>query len=103
MNEFAVLIRVRGMLPGLTCAVGETGLVEFAHVELEANDGEHEDGKEEQQPDLQERNHGLHDGLEHHLQTWGQSRQRRAGQRAVGRAGRGVGVSTEQQAPGRQG
>lgn len=66
------------MLPSLTCAVGETGLVEFAHVELQANDGEHEDGKEEEQPNLQEWDHGLHDGLEHHLQTWG--RAGRAGQ-----------------------
>lgn len=44
--------------------------MEFAHVELEANDGKHEDGEEEKQPDLQERDHGLHYGLEHHLQTW---------------------------------
>lgn len=58
------------MLPGLTCAVGETGLVELAHVELEADDREHKDGEEEKQPNLQEWNHGLHDGLEHHLQTW---------------------------------
>lgn len=57
----------------LTCAVGEAGFMEFAHIELEADDGEHEDGKEEQQPDLQQRNHGLHDGLEHHLQAWNQS------------------------------
>lgn len=54
---------------GLTCAVGETGLMEFAHIELEADDGEHEDGEEEQEPDLQQRDHGLHDGLENHLQA----------------------------------
>lgn len=47
--------------------------MELAHVELQADDGEHEDGEEEQQPDLQQRHHGLHDGLEHHLQTCGQS------------------------------
>lgn len=41
--------------------------MEFAHVELQANDGKHEDGKEEQQANLQQRNHGLHDGFEHHL------------------------------------
>lgn len=40
-------------------------------VELQANDGKHEDGKEEQQADLEEGNHGLHDGLQHNLQTWG--------------------------------
>lgn len=57
---------------GLTCAVGETGLMEFAHIEFEADDGKHEDGKEEQQPNLQQRDHGLHDGLKHHLQAWSQ-------------------------------
>lgn len=41
--------------------------MEFAHVELQANDGKHEDGKEEEQANLQQRNHGLHDGFEHHL------------------------------------
>lgn len=54
---------------GLTCAVGEAGLMEFAHIEFKADDGKHEDGKEEQQPDLQQRDHGLHDGLEYHLQA----------------------------------
>ena len=46
------------------------GGVELPHVELQADDGEHEDGHEEQQADLQQGNHGLHDGLEHHLQAW---------------------------------
>lgn len=41
--------------------------MEFAHVELQANDGENEDGKEKKQANLQQRNHGLHDGLQHHL------------------------------------
>lgn len=58
--------------------------MEFAHIELKADDGEHEDGKEEQQPDLQQRNHGLHDGFEHHLQAWNQ-RTAQGGQR-VGEA-----------------
>lgn len=40
-------------------------------VELQANDGKHEDGKEEQEADLQKRHHGLHDGLQHNLQAWG--------------------------------
>lgn len=31
----------------LTCVIPEAGAVEFAHVEVEANDGKHEDGKEE--------------------------------------------------------
>lgn len=55
--------------------------MEFAHIELKADDGEHEDGKEEQQPDLQQWNHGLHDGFEHHLQAWNQ-RTAQGGQRA---------------------
>lgn len=62
----------------LTCAVGEAGFMEFAHIELKTDDGKHEDGKEKQQPNLQQWNHGLHDGLEHHLQTWSQ----RAAQRS---------------------
>lgn len=80
------------MLPSLTCAVGETGLVEFAHVELQANDGEHEDGKEEEQPNLQEWDHGLHDGLEHHLQTWAERAEQGRSDSRVGRTGSGLGV-----------
>lgn len=63
--------------------------MEFAHIELEADDGEHEDSKEEQQPNLQQRDHGLHDGLEHHLQAWSQGtagkvrRQKRQRQRGA--------------------
>lgn len=41
--------------------------MEFAHVELQADDGENEDGKEEKQADLQQGDHGLHDGFQHHL------------------------------------
>lgn len=80
-------LRIRsGSRAGLTCAVGEAGLMEFAHIELEADDSEHEDGEEEQQPDLQQRDHGLHDGLEHHLQAWSQKRESR---RAEGAGDRG--------------
>lgn len=46
------------------------GVVQLPAVELQANDGKHQDGKEEQQADLQQGNHGLHDGLQHNLQTW---------------------------------
>lgn len=60
--------------------------MELAHVELQPNDGEHEDGEEEQQPNLQQGDHGLHDGLEHHLQTWA-----RAGSTVCQRVGWGVG------------
>lgn len=55
----------------LTCDFIVAGLVELPHVELQANDSKHEDGHEQQQADLQQGNHGLHDGLEHHLQAWG--------------------------------
>lgn len=44
--------------------------MELAHVELQTNDGEHKDGKEKQQTNLQQRDHGLHDGFEHNLQAW---------------------------------
>ena len=44
--------------------------MEFAHVEVEANDGKHEDGKEEQQANLQQRYHSFHNGLQYHLKTW---------------------------------
>lgn len=54
----------------LTCEFVVAGGVELSHVELQANDGEHEDGHEQQQADLQQGDHGLHDGLEHHLQAW---------------------------------
>lgn len=50
-----------------TCVIVKAGFVEFAHVELQADDGKHEDGEEKQQANLQQRNHGLHDGFEHHL------------------------------------
>lgn len=48
--------------------------VKFAHVELHPDDGEHDNGEEEQQADLKQRDHGLHDGLQHHLETWGGQR-----------------------------
>lgn len=57
--------------PGLTSLVGKAGFVEFAHVELQADDGEHHDGEEEEQPNLQQGHHGLHDGLEDNLQACG--------------------------------
>lgn len=57
-------------LSGLTRDFVVAGLVELPHVELQSNDSKHEDGHEEQQADLQQGNHGLHDGLEHHLQAW---------------------------------
>lgn len=43
--------------------------MEFAHVELQPDDGKHHDGEEEEQPNLQQGHHGLHDGLEDNLQA----------------------------------
>lgn len=45
------------------------GVVQLAAVELQADDGEHKDREEEQQADLQQRNHGLHDGFQDDLQA----------------------------------
>lgn len=44
--------------------------MELSHVELQSNDGKHEDGHEQQQANLQQGNHGLHNRLQHHLQAW---------------------------------
>ena len=49
---------------------GLAGVVELPAVELQADDGEHEDGEEQEQANLKQRDHGLHDGLEHDLQAW---------------------------------
>lgn len=54
----------------LTSVELEAGGVEFAHVKLQPNDGKHDNGEEEQQADLKQRNHGFHYGLQHHLETW---------------------------------
>ena len=56
-------------MPGITCVDPEAGAVEFAHVEFHTDDCEHDNGKEEQEADLQQRNHGFHYGLQNHLQT----------------------------------
>lgn len=53
----------------LTSVVFEAGGVEFAHVKLHPDDGKHDNGEEEQQADLKQRNHGFHYGLQHHLET----------------------------------
>lgn len=55
---------------GVTSGDVETGGVELSHVELKADDGEHQNGHKEKQSDLQQGDHSLHDGLEYHLQAW---------------------------------
>lgn len=62
--------------PSLTCLVGEAGFVKLPHVELQPDDGKHHDGEEEEQPDLKQGHHRLHDGLEDNLQTCGAGRNR---------------------------
>lgn len=54
----------------LTCNFIIAGFVEFSHVEFQANDGKHEDGHKQQQANLQQGDHSLHNGLQHHLQAW---------------------------------
>lgn len=39
-------------------------------VELQTDDGEHENGEEQKKADLEQRDHRLHDGLQHNLQAW---------------------------------
>lgn len=58
----------------LTCLVGKAGFVELAHVKLQPDDGKHHDGEEEEQPNLQQGHHGLHDGLEDNLQACGDTK-----------------------------
>lgn len=53
----------------LTGVYLEARHVKFAHVELHTDDGEHDNGEEQQQADLEQGDHGLHDGLQHHLET----------------------------------
>lgn len=53
----------------LTGVNPEAGGVELAHIKLHSDDGKHDDSEEEQQANLQERNHGFHDGLQHHLEA----------------------------------
>lgn len=45
-------------------------------VELQPDDGEYDDGEQHQQPDLEQRRHGLDDGLQHDLQTCGSGKEK---------------------------
>lgn len=47
----------------------QAGLVKLPTVELQTNNGEHEDGEEQEEADLEQRDHGLHNGLQHNLQA----------------------------------
>lgn len=43
--------------------------MKLSAVEFQADDGKHEDGEEQKEADLKQRDHGLHDGLQHNLQA----------------------------------
>lgn len=47
----------------------QAGLVKLPAVELQANDCKHEDGEEQEKADLEQWDHGLHDGLQDNLQA----------------------------------
>lgn len=47
--------------------VVNAGLVHLAHEELQANDGVDDDNKEDQQGNVEQRNHGFDYGVQHYL------------------------------------
>lgn len=57
------------VLAFLTCSYIVAGLVHFAYEELQPNDGINDDDEHDQQTDVEQRHHGLHDGVQHNLQT----------------------------------
>lgn len=52
-----------------TCSSVVAGLVHASYEELQTNDGIDDDDKEDQQSNVEQRNHRLHDGVQHNLQT----------------------------------
>ena len=52
----------------------QAGVMKLSAVELQANDGKHEDGEEQKQANLEQWDHGLHDGLQNYLQAWSRNR-----------------------------
>lgn len=54
----------------LTGAHQVAGGVHLADEEFKADDGVDDDDKQDQQGDVEERNHGLDDGVQHHLKAW---------------------------------
>lgn len=53
----------------LTCAFVVAGLVHPAKEELQPDDGVDDDDKADQHTDMQQGHHGLHDGVQHNLET----------------------------------
>lgn len=50
-----------------TCAGVVAGFVHPADEELQADDSVDDDDKHDQHSDVQKRNHGFHDGVQHNL------------------------------------
>lgn len=63
---------VSGWMSGMkvTCSYVVAGLVHSSDEELQTNDGVDDDDKENQQSDVEQRDHRLHDGVQHDLETW---------------------------------
>lgn len=55
----------------------QAGVVKLPTVELQTDDGEHENGEEQEKADLKQRDHRLHDGLQHNLQALKYSQRKR--------------------------
>ena len=55
-------------------AIDEAGPVHLPHEHLEPNDGVDDDDEEDEEGDVEQRDHGHQDGVQHHLQTWGQGK-----------------------------
>lgn len=53
----------------LTCSLVVTGLVHLTLEELQTHDGVNGDHEEDQQGNMEEGQHGINDGVHHHLQT----------------------------------
>jgi hypothetical protein len=54
----------------MSLSVIEAGAVHLAHEQLQADDGVDDDDEQDQQGDVEERNHGLDDGVQHNLKAW---------------------------------
>lgn len=51
----------------LTCTIHVTGGMHLPNEELQANDGIDDDNEEHEQSNVQQRNHGFNNGVQHNL------------------------------------
>lgn len=51
----------------LTCAIHVTGGMHLPNEELQADDGIDDDNEEHEQSNVQQRNHGFNNGVQHNL------------------------------------